>query len=490
MDSEHRLIKERRDKLNELSSWGVQAYPYRFDKTANAKDVLTKHKGLKAESYTKDDVSIAGRIMSLRHMGKAAFFHIQDDSGKLQVYIKKDDVKDQYKVFKKCDIGDIVGVTGEVFATKTGEISIYAKEFTFLTKALRPFPEKFHGLKDIETRYRKRYVDFVVNPKAKEVFEKRAKIYKLIREFLAQKGFIEVQIPILHPLYGGAMARPFVTKINAWDMTMYLRIAYEIYLKKLLVGGFEKIYDLSYCFRNEGADRTHNPEFSMMEIQWAYNDYNDAMKLTEEMWEYVAKGLNGTTKLEFAGKTLDVKAPWKRMTMTDAIKTYADIDVENLSDKQITDLVNKHNIDYEGKLTKGLAVSLLFEELCEEKLIDPVHIMDHPEEISPLAKPCRDKPGFTERAESFINAMEVGNYYSELNDPVLQRKRFEEQIRLEQEGVDETHPLDEDFIQALEYGLPPNVGIGVGVDRMIMFLTGQESIRDVILFPTMKPVKE
>jgi len=487
MDTEHRLIKERKSKLKQIENWGVEPYPYNFPKKHYTTDILEKNKKLKPEKETKQKVSVAGRIISLRMMGKAAFFHIQDNKGKLQIYIRKDDVKDQYKIFKKCDIGDIVGIKGIVFTTKTGEISVRAKDFTFLAKALRPFPEKFHGLKDIELRYRKRYVDFVVNHEAKAVFEKRAKILRYIREFLDKKGFIEVQTPILQPLYGGGMARPFTTKINAWDMKMYLRIAYEIYLKKLIVGGFEKIYDLSYCFRNEGSDKTHNPEFSMMELQWAYADYNDNMKLTEELWEYVAKKLNGTTKFKFAGKTIDVKAPWKRLRMVDALKKYGKIDAEKASDKEMKALLKKHNVKLEGNYSKGLAIALLFEELCEDKLIQPVHIIDHPVEVCPLAKPCRYDKRYAERDEPFINTWEVGNLYTELNDPKLQLKNFKEQQEQMKAGDEEAHPLDMDFVEALEYGLPPNSGNGIGVDRMIMLLTGQESIRDVILFPTMKP---
>tara|TARA_Y100000310_G_scaffold343377_1_gene450722 strand:+ start:818 stop:2278 length:1461 start_codon:yes stop_codon:yes gene_type:complete len=485
MDTEHRLIKERRDKLKELASWGVEIYPYSYDKKNDIADVLEKNKALKKEQHSKKKVSIAGRIVSLRMMGQAAFFHVQDNSGKMQVYIKKDDVKTQYKVFKKVDVGDIVGVEGEVFATKTGEISVYTKKFTFLTKSLRPFPEKYHGLKDIETRYRKRYVDFVVNPEAKAVFEKRAKMYQAIREFLDKEGFMEVQTPILQPLYGGGMAKPFVTKINAWDMTMYLRIAYEMYLKRLLVGGFEKIYDLNSCFRNEGADRTHNPEFAMMEMQVAYKDYEYAMTITEQLWEHVAKKVLGTTKIKLGKNTIDVKAPWKRLRVQDAVKEKG-YDVEKMSEADVKKALEKHKIAL-PQFSKGAAMMMLFEELCEEDLIQPTHVIDHPIEVCPLAKPCRDNPKYAERHEPFVNGWEVGNCYSELTNPDIQKKNFEEQVKQRKAGDEEAHPMDEDYVEALEYGLPPNCGIGIGVDRMIMILTGQESIRDVILFPTVKP---
>jgi lysyl-tRNA synthetase, class II len=487
MDTEHRLIKERISKLKELESWGVDISPYRFDKKDSTKDVNEKFAKLKKEEYSEKSVSVSGRIIALRNMGKASFFHIQDNTGKIQIYIRRDDVKDQYKVFKKCDVGDFVGIEGEPFRTKTGELSIIAKKFTFLTKSFRPFPEKYHGLKDIEQRYRKRYVDFVVNPEAKEVFVKRSKIMKYIREFLDDQGFLEIQTPILQPLYGGGLARPFTTKINAWDMKMYLRIAYEIYLKQLIVGGFEKIYDLSSCFRNEGSDKTHNPEFTMMEIQWMYKDYNDGMDLTEKLWEYVAKKVNGTTKIKFGDNVIDVKAPWTRLRMVDAVKKYAGYDIENMSDDEVKAVLKKHDIKLKS-YSKGYAISILFEELCEEKLIQPTHIIDHPVEICPLAKQSRNDKRYAERCESFVNTWEVSNLYSELTDPFLQRKNFEEQERLMKDGDDEAHPLDENYLEALEYGLPPNCGIGIGVDRMIMLLTEQESIRDIILFPTMRPV--
>ncbi|MBR9702784.1 lysine--tRNA ligase, partial [Candidatus Woesearchaeota archaeon] len=331
---------------------------------------------------------------------------------------------------------------------------------------------------------------FLVNPEVKEVFRKRAEIYKAIREFLDERGFLEVQTPILQPLYGGGIARPFTTNIHAWDMQMYLRIAYEIYLKKLIVGGFEKIYDLSSCFRNEGSDKTHNPEFAMMEIQWAYADYEDQIKLTEELWEYVAKKINGTTKITFGDTVIDLKAPWKRLRVVDALKELANIDVEAISEEELFALVKKHNIKVQGEINRGVAIALLFEELCEDKLIQPTHIIDHPIEICPLAKPHRDDPRYAERDEPFINAWEVGNIYTELNDPVMQREHFEEQVKQRDAGDEEAHPMDEDYIEALEHGLPPNAGNGVGIERMIMLLTENESIRDVILFPTMKPEEE
>lgn len=485
---EAELIKDRERKLKEIRDFGSNPYAYNFDVKNSAKELHDKFSKLKKEEKTKTKVSIAGRVMALRDMGKAAFGNIQDQTGKIQFYIRKEDVKDQYKIFKRLDLGDIIGIKGIIFKTKTGELSIWVHDFQLLTKSMRPLPEKFHGLKDTELRYRQRYVDLIVNPEVKEVFLKRAKIYQSIREFLDKKGFVEVQTPILQTQYGGGHAKPFVTSINAWNMPMYLRIAYELHLKRLLVGGLEKVYDLSSCFRNEGVDKTHNPEFAMMEIQMAYGDYNDAMKLTEELWEFVAKKANGSTKLDYQGTKIDLKSPWKRMTMVDALRKFAKIDVDKLDDEQLNDLVKQHKIDCER--TRGHMILGLFEELVEDKLIQPIHITDHPAETSPLAKRHRKNPDFVERVEPFINGWEVGNCYSELLDPRLQKKLLEEQVEKGRGGDEEAHPMDEDYIKALEYGLPPNTGIGIGVDRMIMLLTNSESIRDVILFPIMKPEQE
>ncbi|MBN1545007.1 lysine--tRNA ligase [Candidatus Woesearchaeota archaeon] len=487
IEEENRLIKERVDKLNVLKVMGINPYPYSFGRSHHAADILKKYDCLKPEEKSDEKVSVAGRVMQLRNMGKASFLHLQDQSGKIQLYIRKDDVGEElYGLMKKMDMGDMMGAEGTVFKTKTGETSVYVKRFDLLAKSLRPLPEKYHGLQDKEIRYRKRYLDTIMNPEVKAVFMTRARIIKAVREFLDSKGFMEVQTPILQPIYGGGSARPFVTRINAWDMTMYLRIAYELHLKRLIVGGFEKVYDLSYCFRNEGSDKTHNPEFTMMEIQWAYADYNDAMKLFEDLWEHVAMNVLGTTRIKYQGKEIDVKAPWKRMTMSQALAELAGIEVDGLDDTQLKDLLSGYSIDYDGEFSKGLAIMLLFEALCEEKLVQPTHIMDHPKESCPLAKPHRDNPALIERDEPYVNGWEVGNIYSELTDPILQRSLLEEQARLLRGGAEEAHPMDEDYVQALEYGLPPNAGIGIGLDRMIMILTDSESIRDVILFPTMK----
>jgi len=477
---ENHLVAEKKRKLEELRRLGINPFAYRYDKKESSADIRDNF-----GRYDGKEASVAGRIISMREMGKVCFMHIQDSAGKIQIYMQKDELQD-YQNLKLIDIGDIIGARGKVFKTKTGEITVHAESFELLTKSIRPLPEKWHGLKDPELRYRQRYLDFVMNPEVKEIFLKRAGIYKAIREFLDSKGFMEVQTPILQAQYGGANARPFITKINAWDMRMYLRIAYELNLKRLLVGGFEKIYDLSSVFRNEGVDKTHNPEFAMMEIQWAYVDYNDMMRLMEELYEYVAKKILGTTAIEYEGKKIDLKAPWPRLTMKEAIKKYADIDVEKKSDEEMRKILGEHKIELESKATKGMIILKLFEELCESKLIQPVFIIDPPIESCPLAKPHRKDPMLIERFEPFINGWEVANGYSELTDPLLQRKELEEQAARGRGGDEVAHPMDEDYVIALEHGLPPNAGLGIGIDRMIILLTGAESIRDVTLFPIMR----
>ncbi len=479
-------------KLEELKAQGINPYPYSYPQTDHAAEINQKYSSLNPGDHTKDKVSVAGRIMLKRVMGKASFFHLQDQSGKVQLYLQEDKLgQEKYEIVaKKTDLGDFLGIAGIIFKTKKGEVTIEVSSYEILCKSLLPLPEKFHGLKDEELRYRQRYVDLIVNPEVKEVFIKRAKIYRAIREFLDQKDFIEVRTPILQTQYGGANARPFITRINAWNMPMFLRIAYELDLKRLIVGGFERIYDLSSCFRNEDADRTHNPEFAMMEIQWAYADYNKAMELTEQLWDYVAKKVLGTTVIEYGGNKIDLKAPWKRLTIKEALKQLAKIDLDKLSDKEVVALIRQHKIEADGKTSRGEMMVLLFEELCEKKLIQPTHITDHPKESCPLAKAHRNNPELIERVEPFINGWEVGNCYSELNDPILQRELLEEQVKKGRGGDEEAHPMDEDFIRALEIGLPPNTGIGIGVDRMVMLMTGADSIRDVILFPTMKPMEK
>ena len=482
MKPEEQLINQRIESLEELKKSGINPYPYFYNKDTDAVDIQKLK--LKKEEKLKKIVNLAGRIISIRNMGKSTFGHLQDQTGKVQFYIRGDDVKD-YKLLKRFDIGDFIGVKGNPFKTKAGENSIWVKEFVLLAKSLRPLPDKWYGLKDTEIRYRQRYVDLIINPEVKDVFIKRARIYQAIREFLDKKGFIEIQTPIIQTQYGGGSAKPFSTKIHAWDINVYLRIAYELHLKRLIVGGFEKIYDLSSCFRNEGIDRTHNPEFAMMEIQWAFVDYTKAMELTEQLWEYVAKKVLGTTEINYQGTKINLKAPWKRMTVKEALRKIAKIDVDKLLDKEMIELVKKNKIDC--KHSRGEMIIALFEELCESRLIQPTHIIDHPRESAPLARFHREDKNMVERIEPYINGWEVGNCYTELTDPILQKKLFEEQAKKLKEGDLEAHPMDEDYIRALEHGLPPNTGIGIGVDRMVMLLTDSKTIRDVILFPTMRP---
>ena len=488
MSDENNLIKERKEKLNKIRELDIDPYPYNFEKKDNSNDIIDKHSKLKPEEKSKSKVKISGRVMQMRKMGKAAFIHIQDEDGKIQAYIRKDDLDEKdFSLFKLLDIGDIIGIEGTVFKTKTGEVTVYVKKLDILSKSVRPFPEKYHGLKDEEIRFRKRYLDLIMNPETKKIFKKKSQIISAIREFLDKKNFLEVQTPILQTQYGGANARPFTTHINAWNMPMYLKIAPELYLKRLLIGGFEKIYDLSYNFRNEGVDKTHNPEFLMVEYYWAYADREKIMVLTEELWEYVAKKVNGSTKIEIDGKKIDLKGPWKRLTMKEALKEHAKIDIDNLDDNEIKDIMRGYNVEYEGDFTRNLSLQLLFEELVEDKLIQPIHILDHPIETTPLCKKTKYDETFVERTEFYVNGWECGNGYSELNDPLVQKELLEEQAKKGRGGDEEAHPMDEDFIEALEYGMPPAGGLGFGVDRMCILLTGTSSIREVILFPTMKP---
>jgi len=483
---ENKLISERKRKLGDIKNLGIDPYPYRYQVDSNALKVAQEFQGLSDGDKSDQERSLAGRIMSWRAMGKAIFCHIQDQSGQIQVYLRQDTIGDElFNLTKLLDIGDFIGVKGKVFKTKKGEVSIFADAFELLSKSVRPLPEKFHGLKDPEIRYRKRYLDLIMNPDVKEIFIKRAKIYKAIRQFLDERDYIEVQTPILQTQYGGANARPFVTNINAWNMPMYLRIAYELHLKRLTVGGLERVYDLSSCFRNEGVDKTHNPEFAMMEIQTAWEDYNYTMELVEQLWEAVAIQVNGSTVIDYNGTKIDFKAPWKRQTMKDALKEHAGIEVDGMSDEDMQKKLSDLKVECPDK--RGLMIAALFEELVEDKLIQPVHITDHPVETCPLAKLHRDDKALIERVESFANGWELGNYYSELVDPEIQKEHFKEQVERGRGGDDEAHPMDEDYIKALEYGLPPNAGIGIGIERMVMLMTGSDSIRKAILFPTMKP---
>ena len=491
MPTEKDLINERLRKLDEIRKLGVNPYPYRYDKTHLATDISSKYSKLKNEEHTTDTVKVAGRIIALRRMGKASFAHILDGTGKIQLYLQIDHLgKEKYDFLKLLDIGDWIGAEGHIFKTRTGEITVEVHGIELLSKAIRPMPEKWHGLKDKEIRYRKRYLDLVMNPEVKKVFADRTKIVDAIRETLNKKTFLEVDTPILQPIYGGAAAKPFKSHLNELDMPVYLRISNELYLKRLIVGGFERVYEFSKDFRNEGIDKTHNPEFTQIEIYQAYGDFTDMKELVQDLYIAAAKAIHGSTKFEYQGHLIDVKKPWQEYTMIAALKKFADIDVENLTDKQLFDLAAKNNIELEKK-TRGWAIAGLF-ELVEEKLIQPTLITHHPVETTPLCKHCRHHPEkhFIERFEPYIAGMEIANAYSELNDPILQRKYLEEQAKELSAGTEEAHPMDEDFLEAIEVGMPPTGGIGIGIDRMAMIILNQPSIRDVLFFPFMRPETE
>lgn len=484
---ENHLIKIRKEKLEELQSKNKNPFNNtKFNRTHNSKEIKDNF-----DELEQKDVTIAGRIMGKRVMGKASFCHIQDSEGRIQSYVSLNDLgEDEYKDFKTYDIGDIVGIRGFVFKTKTEEISIHAKQVTLLSKSLRPLPEKFHGLKDVDLRYRQRYVDLIMNPEVKETFTKRNKIIKGIRKFLDDMGYVEVETPILNTIPGGAIARPFITYHNTLDMNMYLRIANELYLKRLIVGGFDKVYEMGRMFRNEGISIKHNPEFTNIELYSAYQDYNDMMDITEQLISHICQEVNGTMKITYQGIEVDLTPSWKRITMIDAIKEVIGIDFNTINtDEEALKVVKDLNIEFDkNKTTRGELINLVFEEKVEETLIQPTFIYDYPVEVSPLTKRRVDNPSLTERFELFICGREYGNAYSELNDPIDQYQRFLKQVQAREAGDEEANMMDEDFIHALEYGMPPTGGLGIGVDRLIMLLTDSASIRDVLLFPTMKPL--
>ncbi len=490
------LDESKLKKLHEIQNKGINPYPYTYNQTHHASQIQIHYHQLAPEASTTDKVSVAGRIMLKRVMGKASFFQIQDESGKIQLHLSQDHLgEESYELItKKTDIGDIIGVQGTIFRTKMGEITIKTEKAEMLCKSLLPLPEKFHGLKDIELKYRQRYLDLIMNPDVKTTFVKRSQMIKVIRDYFAQKGFMEVETPVLQTIYGGANAKPFVTHINAWNMKMYLSISPELHLKRLLVGGFEKVYTICKNFRNEDVDTTHNPEFTMLEIYQAYVDYTKMMEYLEEVYERACTQMHGSTKVKHNYKgeevIIDFKAPWKRMTMLESIKHYANIDAQKMTIEHLLPILKQHKIEHSNDVTWGEAVSLLFEELVEHHLIQPVHITDHPVETTPLCKTHKTDKRLIERFESFCMGMEISNAYSELNDPVIQRALLEEQAEKLRAGGDENHPMDEDFVNAIEYGMPPAGGLGFGIDRMAIILTAVESIRDVILFPTMKPFVE
>ncbi|HBW64651.1 MAG TPA: lysine--tRNA ligase [Ruminococcaceae bacterium] len=482
LDEQHRI---RIEKLNELKANGKNPYEItKFDFTHKAQQIRDNF-----EELEEKDVMIAGRITSWRDMGKANFIDIRDDSGRMQVYVRIDDIgEDNFKEFKKWDLGDIVGVSGFVFKTRRGEISVHAKSIKLLSKSLLPLPEKWHGLKDKEERYRKRYLDLIANPEIKDTFVKRSMILREIRSFLDSKGYLEVDTPVLHTLEIGAAARPFVTHHNALDIDMYLRIETELYLKRLIVGGFDRVYEVGRIFRNEGMDATHNPEFTSIEMYQAYTDYYGMMDLIEEMYRTVALKVCGTDTVPYQGNEIEIGKPWKRMTMKEAVKEYTGLDYDSwTSDADAVAQAKTKHAEIADKATKGEVLIELFEEFVEDKLIQPTIIYDYPVENSPLAKRKPTDPAFTERFEYFINACEFGNAFSELNDPIDQRERFTKQV-MEKRKQGANAQIDEDFLTALEYGLPPTGGLGMGLDRFVMLLTDSASIRDVLLFPTMKPL--
>lgn len=480
------VLRVRRDKLSSLMQAGSNPYQItKFDQTHHAQQIK--------DTYTDGEemnVSVAGRIMSKRIMGKAGFAHLQDGSGSIQLYVSRDSLgEENYAAFKSMDIGDIIGVKGYVFTTRTGEISVHAQSVTLLSKSLQVLPEKYHGLKDTDARYRQRYVDLIVNPEVRDVFVKRSRIISEIRRVLDDRGFLEVETPVLHTIAGGANARPFITHHNTLDIDMYLRIALELHLKRLIVGGFERVYEIGRVFRNEGMDTRHNPEFTLLELYQAYTDFNGMMDLTEELIRTVAKNVLGTAQITYGGVAIDLDKPFERLSMKDAVKKYSGVDFDTLADLEAARAAAKaHGIAYEERHEKGDILNLFFEEYCEEKLIQPTFITGHPVEISPLAKRIPGNEAYTERFELFIVGREHANAFSELNDPIDQRARFEAQAALKAAGDDEACDVDEDFLCALEYGMPPTGGLGIGVDRLVMLLTDTASIRDCLLFPTMKPL--
>ncbi|WP_435891052.1 lysine--tRNA ligase [Peptoniphilus hominis (ex Hitch et al. 2025)] len=479
------MLLLKRQKLDELKSEGKDPFVNEtYDVTARSKDIKEEFK-----EDEEREVSIAGRVMSKRRHGKICFLDVRDSLGTIQVFARKDVLEDKYEEVKGLDIGDIVGVKGLVFKTEAGEITVRATDLTLLSKSLQILPEKFHGLKDPDLRYRQRYVDLIVNPEVKDVFIKRNQIIKKIREFLDNKGFLEVETPILGTVAGGANARPFYTHHNTLDIDMQLRIANELFLKRLIVGGFEKVYEMGKMFRNEGMDPKHNPEFTNIELYQAYVDYEEMMRITENLFEYVALEVLGTDTINYQGTEISLKAPWKRITMIDAVKKYADVDFNEIdTDEKAREIAREKGLEISDHDTWGKILSEMFEEFCEEHLVEPTFVIGHPVEVSPLAKRNPKDPRLTQRFEAFINTWEFANAFSELNDPIDQRERFEAQVAEKEAGDDEAHPMDSDFINAIEVGLPPTGGLGIGVDRMIVLLTDQPSIRDVLLFPTMKPI--
>lgn len=479
------LMKVRLEKMEALKEKGINPFGQKFVRTHHAQEVLDQQDKFIAEGT---EVTIAGRLMAKRGQGKAGFGNVQDLSGQIQIYSRLDVAgEESHGLFKKADIGDIVGITGKVFITEKGETTIQVHQLTMLTKSLRPLPEKFHGLTDVELRYRQRYVDLIMNKEVQNTFILRSKIIRYVREYLDNHAFLEVETPVLHNLAGGANARPFITYHNALDMELYMRIALELHLKRLIVGGLEKVYELGRVFRNEGIDTRHNPEFTMMEVYQAYADYNDMMDLTEDMIKYVAQKCFDTTLITYGEYEVDLGKPWKRISMNDAVKEATGLDFNTvITDEEAREAARSVGVHVDDDMPKGKVLSEVFEEKVESTLIQPTFITDYPIEVSPLARRNDKNPRLTDRFELFIVGREHANAFSELNDPIDQKERFQKQVEEKEKGDDEAHPMDEDFICALEYGLPPTAGLGIGIDRLVMLLTNSPSIRDVILFPTLK----
>ena len=480
----------RREKLHNLREQGMDPFGKRFERTHSTKELLSLYGEISKEELEEKEipVSIAGRIMTKRGKGKAGFAHIQDLHGQIQIYVRKDAVGDeQYELFNTADLGDLVGIEGKVFKTKVGELSVKVTGFTLLTKSLRPLPDKYHGLKDVEQRYRQRYLDLITSMESRETFVTRSKIIREMRRYLDNNGYLEVETPMLHAIAGGASARPFITHHNALDMEFYMRIAIELHLKRLIVGGLEKVYEIGRVFRNEGVSTRHNPEFTMIELYEAYADYKDIMKLTENMVAYIAKEVLGTTTVQYGEYEINLEPEWTRLHMVDAIKQYSGADFWSpMSVEEARALAKEHGVEIKDTMEVGHIINEFFEQKVEEHLIQPTFIYGHPVEISPLAKKNEEDPRFTDRFELFIVAREHANAFTELNDPIDQKERFEAQLKEREQGNDEAHMMDDDYIEALEYGMPPTGGLGIGIDRLVMLLTNAPSIRDVLLFPAMR----
>jgi len=481
------IISNKWKEIEELKREGIDPFGHSFNRTYKIKDLIEENKDLQVGECGKEKASVAGRLMALRTHGKAIFANIEDVSGRIQIYIKSNKVgEDAFKLFSKIGVGDILGVSGLIFRTRTGEVTVFVEEFSLLCKSVRSLPEKWHGLKDVEVRYRKRYLDLIVNPSVREIFIKRSKVVQSIRNFLDNRGFLEVQTPIMQPIPGGATARPFITHHNTLHRDLYLRIATELYLKRLIVGGLEKVYELGCDFRNEGISTKHNPEFTMLELYEAYGDYHSMMTITEELIIYVIKNVFGSLEVEYQGNKINFTPPWKRISMCKVIEEVSGINIEKILQKDFDKIIKKHGLNIKGKINRGEITNELFEKYVEPTLIQPTFIFDYPLEISPLSKQKKDNPELVERFELFVNSMELANAFTELNDPAEQKRRFEEQAAKRKAGDMESHFMDEDYIEALEYGMPPTGGLGIGIDRLMMLLTNSDSIKEVILFPQLK----